>query len=813
MSTPLAVRRALLSTFDKTGIVEFARALHTEFGVELISTGGTARVLREAGLPVTLVESLTGSPEMLDGRVKTLHPRIHAAILADRDNPEHMRQLAEEGIQPIDMVVVNLYPFRDTIARPGCTFEEAIEMIDIGGPCLLRAAAKNHRHVWPVLAGDEERHQRVLAALRGTGEEDPDRLRRVLAARCFGLTKLYDHAVRDYLLCRGSDVSPESVVRLDATRVLVLEKHALAKYGENPHQLAAVYREDYRAPGESPLSELPSDTPLSFNNYIDATAAWELCAELTRAGEVWHRLPAGDSQTAVWHGLIARDSPSSESHQRIAGDAPENADSQKEARWRQIDDEVFHRRSLPHLQRPGATYFVTFRVRQRSLTPEERDLVMECCLFGDGKTICLHEAMVMPDHVHLVFTPLESSPDGFHPLAKIMHSIKGNSGRKVADHRGRGSGPVWQDEVFDHIVRSERDFWETLEYVYTNPARSGLETEGPYPWCVHEVGSAWDRRSRGAVADTQRALSTESTQSRPWHRLLAGATPSTGAAPSTGATPAIVCFLKHTNACGVALHGDPLEAYRRAYLGDPNAAMGGILAVNFPVAAEFAAAVIETYQRFGKPLKDAGAAYAPGGFFIEVWLAPSFDDDAVQAIRTRKEWGKRVRLLAVGNLLAAPDPDRIVYRQIAGGMLAQTPDLSGLNEDQWKVVTERSPSETEMSDLRLAWLICKHTKSNAITICRDGMLIGNGAGQMSRVMSCRIATWLAGENGHGEALHGAVAASDAFFPFRDGPDLLAEAGVTALIQPGGSKRDDDVIRACNERGLAMIFTGTRHFKH
>lgn len=249
-----------------------------------------------------------------------------------------------------------------------------------------------------------------------------------------------------------------------------------------------------------------------------------------------------------------------------------------------------------------------------------------------------------------------------------------------------------------------------------------------------------------------------------------------------------------------------LDAYRRAYLGDPNAAMGGILAVNFAVDTGFAEAVMETYQRWGK---DAGA----GGFFVEVWLAPSFDDQAVEIIRTRKKWGQRVRLLGVGDMSAEPDPGEMDLKRIAGGVLMQGRDLVGLDEEQWRVATERQPSEAELEDLRLAWLVCKHTKSNAITVCKDGMLIGNGAGQMSRVMSCRIATWLAKENGHEDKLPGAVAASDAFFPFRDGPDILADAGVTALIQPGGSKRDQEVVDACNERGLAMIFTGTRHFRH
>ncbi len=608
------IRRALLSVWDKSGLVEFARALHVDFGVELISTGGTARALAAGGLPVTLVETLSGSGEMLDGRVKTLHPAIHAAILADRDNPEHMRQLAAAGIRPIDLVVVDLYPFQQTVADPGCTFAQAIEMIDIGGVALLRAAAKNHRHV---LAAPTPAHRdQVLALLRRAREgEAPgdggDSLARTLACDAFRATAAYDAAIHEWLGGGGGRAGrPE------------WERARTLRYGENPHQTAETLM-DARHPERLDLvaadlrgeRSLANATPMSFNNFLDADAAVGLCAELARAAE---------------SGVLLR------------------------------------------------------------------------------------------------------------------------------------------------------------------------------------VASAGDGQPQ----------------------------PETGATPAH--QPACAVFIKHANPCGVGVAADPVEAYRRAYLGDPNAAMGGILAVNFPVDADFAAAVLETYDRFGKPLKDAGAAHAPGGFFVEVWIAPHFSAAAVDLIRgPRKKWGASVRLLSVGDLCAAIDRERRQVRSIAGGLLAQTPDARGLDEQRWRVVTRRAPSAAEVADLRLAWLVCKHTRSNAISIVRDGRLLGNGAGQMSRVMSCRIATWLARENGHlaadasvrsasppaslggspppgqpapsGEATP--VAASDAFFPFGDGPQILLDAGVTALIQPGGSKRDEETIALCDARGAAMIFTGTRHFRH
>ncbi len=549
----IPIRRALIAVYDKTGIAEFAKALVEEYGIEIISTGGTAKHLKEAGVPVTMVEEVTGFPEMLDGRVKTLHPKIHAGILADRDNPEHMRQLKEHGIKPIDMVVVNLYPFEETVKDPNCKFEDAIEMIDIGGPCMLRAAAKNHKHVLVVDAIDT--YEYVIRSLKKNDSELLSAYQRRAAHRTFATTCLYDAKVSDW-------ISSHAEIGHGSFKLIqFIDEHA-TKYGENPHQ-------------EGGLKSLPADAnfrrlavsvgnvQMSFNNYVDADAALSLCAEL---------------------------------------------------------------------------------------------------------------------------------------------------------------------------------------------ARSKLNK----PTCV---------------------------------------------------------FIKHTNACGVGISNDPKEAYRQAYLGDPNAAMGGILAVNFAVNKAFAETVMATLQLFKDDAIAGGCANPPQAFFAEVIVAPGYDDDAIEVIRTAKKWGERVRLLDVGDMTLAPSPEDLDYKRIAGGMLMQTPDLLGLNEDDWKIATDKQPTDAELNDARLAWLTCKHTKSNAITICKDGMLVGNGAGQMSRVMSCRIATWLAKENGHAAKLAGSVAASDAFFPFRDGLDILADAGVTTVIQPGGSKRDDEVITAANEREIAMILTGTRHFKH
>ena len=633
------IKRALIAVYDKTGIAEFARALVDEFGIEILSTGGTAKHLKDAGIPVTMVEQVTGMPEMLDGRVKTLHPHIHAGILADRDKPDHMRQLAEHGILPIDMVVVNLYPFEQTIAKPGCTFEEAIEMIDIGGPCMLRAAAKNHKHV--VVVPSTELGTLVLKDMReraGISE-----MTRVLSAsQAFALTMGYDATIGRFLSTHameavqrvieaesGSNQNSEPYEKLGAgpdphhfelqqeSGSLILDWRVPLRYGENPAQNAAVYMLSHMPADECRLIDYTDDDnpdvgrkqvagpEMSFNNYVDGDSALSLVKELSRAA--------------------------------------------------------------------------------------------------------------------------------------------------------LGSNYKW----------------------------------------VHRGQADWEQTGRVDTKDRQDACPTQEQNDR----LEAGPTPIKALFA--------VAFIKHTNACGMAIGDDPVDAYRRAYLGDPVAAAGGVLCVNFPVTLAFAEVVMNSFGSWGKA---AGAAF----FKLDVWIAPSFDEDAVQLITTpteKRKWGASCRLLAVGPMDSPPDASEMDYKKITGGMLVQTRDLVGLNEDQWKVVSKRPPTEKEMADLRFAWLVCKHTKSNAITIVRDGMLLGNGAGQMSRVKSCDLAIQLARENGHGDKLAGAVAAGDAFFPVEDGPGKLLAAGITAIIHPGGSNRDADSIRVCDEAGAAMIMTGTRHFKH
>ncbi len=519
----MKIQRALISVSDKTGIVEFATAL-AGLGIELLSTGGTAALLAKAGLKVTEVADHTGFPEMLDGRVKTLHPRIHGGLLARREVNAHMQALAEHDIPTIDLLIVNLYPFEATVAQPGCTLEDAIENIDIGGPAMVRSAAKNWRGVGVLT--DAAQYPCVLEELRGSGTLS-DATRFALSIAAFNRISNYDAAISDYL----SSLNPDGTrVEFPAQSNGRFVKVQDLRYGENPHQRAAFYRDLNPAPGSLVSAKQLQGKELSYNNIADTDAA------------------------------------------------------------------------------------------------------LEC-------------------------------------------------------------------------VKS-----------FVKPA------------CV---------------------------------------------------------IVKHANPCGVALGGSLLEAYERAFSTDPESAFGGIIAFNQELDAATASAIAERQ-------------------FVEVIIAPRVSAAARDALATKKN----VRVLECGPWSGEAGP-RLDFKCVNGGLLVQDTDLALY--DGLRTVTRRAPSETELTDLRFTWRVAKFVKSNAIVYGRDGMTIGVGAGQMSRVNSARIAVIKAEQAGL--AVRGAVMASDAFFPFRDGIDQAAAAGITAVIQPGGSLRDEETIAAADEHGMAMVFTGMRHFRH
>jgi len=517
------VERALVSVSDKTGIVDFARGLH-ELGIEILSTGGTAARLRDADLPVVEVSSWTGFPEMMDGRVKTLHPRIHGGLLARRDtDADAMRA---HGIAGIDLLVVNLYPFEQTVARPDCDLATAVENIDIGGPAMLRAAAKNH--AWVTVVVDTGDYPAVLEELRTAGAVSAATRFR-LATRAFEHTARYDGAIASYLAQDSAEAPPAAFPR---TLNLQYEKSQTMRYGENPHQRAAFYVEGAGTEANVATARQLQGKALSFNNVADTDAA------------------------------------------------------------------------------------------------------LEC-------------------------------------------------------------------------VKSFDD-----------------------PACV---------------------------------------------------------IVKHANPCGVAVGACIRDAYHRAFRTDPTSAFGGIIAFNRPLDAETAAAIVERQ-------------------FVEVVVAPRVDAAALASFATKEN----VRVLECGELPPAPSA-AFDFKRVAGGLLVQDRDNGAVAAGDLKIVTRRAPTAAEMRDLLFAWKVVKFVKSNAIVYARDGMTIGIGAGQMSRVYSTRIASIKAQDEGL--EVRGSVLASDAFFPFRDGIDAAAEAGVNAVIEPGGSVRDAEVIAAADEHGMAMVFTRMRHFRH
>ncbi|MCD4687785.1 MAG: bifunctional phosphoribosylaminoimidazolecarboxamide formyltransferase/IMP cyclohydrolase [Desulfuromonadaceae bacterium] len=518
------IKRALLSVSDKTGIVDFAKQLST-FGVAILSTGGTAALLRKEGLQVQDVSDYTGFPEMLDGRVKTLHPKVHGGLLGMRDNPAHVAKMAEHGIEAIDMVVVNLYPFEATVAKEDCSLEDAIENIDIGGPTMLRSAAKNNRDVTVVI--DPVDYSLVLAEMADNAGNVSPETNFGLAVKVYQRTAAYDAAISNWL---GKRLGEEETT-FPATLTVQYKKAQEMRYGENPHQQAAFFVEAEGQEASISTARQLQGKALSFNNIADTDAA------------------------------------------------------------------------------------------------------LECV------------------------------------------------------------------KQFD---------------------------EGPA--CV---------------------------------------------------------IVKHANPCGVAIGDNLLQAYERAFSTDPESAFGGIVAFNRGLDAATAQAIVDRQ-------------------FVEVIIAPAVTKEAAAVVAAKKN----VRLLECGFWPEQPAA-RLDFKRVNGGLLVQDADLLLTNE--LKVVTKRAPTDKEMQDLLFTWRVAKFVKSNAIIYGKDGMTVGVGAGQMSRVNSARIAGIKAEHAGL--EVEGSAMASDAFFPFRDGIDNAAAAGITAVIQPGGSIRDEEVIAAADEAGIAMVFTSMRHFKH
>ncbi|WP_421132863.1 bifunctional phosphoribosylaminoimidazolecarboxamide formyltransferase/IMP cyclohydrolase [Alteromonas sp. A079] len=532
MQTPKPIKRALLSVSDKTGILDFANALHNA-GVELLSTGGTAKLLADAGLPVKEVSDHTGHPEIMAGRVKTLHPKIHGGILARRGIDEAV--MDENNIAPIDLVVVNLYPFAATVAKEGCTLEDAIENIDIGGPTMVRAAAKNHKDVTIVVNAAD--YDRVLAEMSDNEGSLNYQTRFDLAIKAFEHTAEYDGMIANYFGARIDSVDCEDECdhqhsEFPRTYNVQVTKKQDLRYGENSHQSAAFYVENNVQEASVATATQLQGKELSFNNIADTDAALE---------------------------------------------------------------------------------------------------------------------------------------------------------------------------------------------------------------CVKEFNE-----------------------------------------------PACV-IVKHANPCGVAIGDDLLSAYDRAFKTDPTSAFGGIIAFNRELDAATAQAIVDRQ-------------------FVEVIIAPTVSDEAKDIVSAKKN----VRLLVCGDW-AGQLTDGYDFKRVNGGLLVQERDFGMVEMDDLEVVTKRQPTEDELRDLMFCWKVAKYVKSNAIVYCKDGMTIGVGAGQMSRVYSAKIAGIKAADENLEVA--GSVMASDAFFPFRDGIDAAAEAGIKAVIQPGGSMRDQEVIAAADEHGIAMVFTGMRHFRH
>ena len=640
----LPVRRALVSVFDKTGLEDLGSGL-AKLGVEIISTGGTARQLGEHGVPVTSVSEITGHPEILHGRVKSLHPRIFGGILADRRRPEHRGELDEHRIPPIDLVAVNLYPFEAAAAAPDATVDGAVEMIDIGGPSMVRAAAKNFANVAVMV--DPSDYAVILAALENEGGLSED-LRRGLALKAFRHTRSYDAAIADWLANgrtrRSSDPPPPNA---DAAVRLV-------RGSSDPPPNADAAVRPVRGSSDPPP---------------DADAAGRLVR-----GSSDPPPPSTDAAVRLVRGSSDPPPPGTDAAVRLvrgSSDPP-----------------------------PPGTDAAVRLVRGSSDPPPPK-----------AASIRRPKADVASGTIHL-------------ELEQVLQPRYGENPHQAA--------AVYRQVGGDGVLGGFRQL-------------QGKEL-------------SWNNL---LDADAARKLSA----------LLDG----------PDGRPAVV-IVKHNNPCGVG-RGDSLaEAYERALACDPVSAFGSIVAVNRPF--------------------DGALAEAMAKLFVEVVTAPAYEPAALERLGRKKN----LRLLECPAF--SPVAGQWELRAVDGGFLGQQLDATPEDPADWSCPTRAQPDAARLRALDFAWKVCRATKSNAIVVANEHQTVGIGAGQMSRVDSCRIALDKAQLD-----VAGTVAASDAFFPFRDGIDTLAEAGVAAIVQPGGSVRDDEVVAAADEHGIAMVLTGRRHFKH
>jgi len=698
MSDLVHVGRALLSVSDKTGLGEFAAALHHEFGVELISTGGTARFLRERGLPVTDVSEVTGFPEMMDGRVKTLHPMIHGGLLALRDNPEHAAAMAQHGIKPIDLVCVNLYPFEETVARPGVSFEEAIENIDIGGPSMIRSAAKNHRFVLVVTSPD--RYEKVLGDLRKHGGASCREHRLKQAQRAFLHTSEYDERISQYL--------SEHILETAVPTPLA------------PHRAMLFAR-------------LPAGFQEAIKKFLTEQAV------TVGATEAVAFAVDDPSQYPSQFRLLAHLRPDDASEEQRAGAVRAFADIIKPCVLAGKDGAIEIRDATRPREKPPQFCLVTLWNR------EERPIGVSAVI---ARCLNIEKAQEQLGTLQWQLQKLE----------RIL---------AVAANEQPTSAASLPSTIQLHLTKKQ-----DLRYG-ENPHQKAAAYVADKP---QEASVLFAAKLHGKELSYINLLDADAA--------LSAVKELSGAGGGPGA-----CIVKHATPCGFATAADLATAFKNAFAGDPLAAFGGIVALNRPIDLATAQAITSIDK------------------LLEVIVAPGFEAEALELLR--KRW-KNVRLLDVGAMGTASEADRaeMHLHRIVGGYLVQERDLLGGDERDWKVVSERQPTAEEEADLKIAWLACKHVKSNALVLAKDRMMVGSGAGQQDRVNACRIAVQKAGDRARGSA-----AASDAFFPFPDGPQLLLEAGVRAINHPGGSVRDQETLEVVNRAGAAMILTGERHFKH